>query len=468
MPRKQRNNRHSDDPDMIKELEPNEPTKHTKFVADEKEPESDEMVKDISVDRLMVTVPGKTLLVDTKLKISDQQKYGLMGTNGSGKSTLLHQIATRTIKFPNRIDLFYVEQEIMADDDKTVFDAVISSNATREKLCKRRKELEQLMEEDYDEDLIEEYEKIETEWETNEADKDIATVRKILAGLGFSQTEQNQPTSSFSGGWRMRISLARALYLKPTLLLLDEPTNHLDLNAVIWLTNYLKKWPNTLLVVSHNKHFLDQICTNIIHLREKKLFYYTGNYTSYKKAIRQENTEHENKWKKVMQNVKEMQKASTPKKEIQAFIDKQGVTQPSRPYTVKINLERNSTLNEKLVEFNEASFRYGSETKLIVDSLNFGIDYDTKIAIVGQNGVGKSTLIKLIAGKLLPTNVNNAHNFIPSDVIKHNVRLRIGYYHQHSSELLPLDKTPVDYLCSLDSNLSIMNARQLLWMVLFI
>ena len=119
------------------------------------------------------------------------------------------------------------------------------------------------------------------------ADRDVVVVRKILFGLGFSIEEQDNPTKSFSGGWRMRISLARALYLKPTLLLLDEPSNHLDLNACIWLTEYLSNWDNTLLVISHNLDFLDSICTDIMNIERNKLCYYKGNYNSFKRACAQ-------------------------------------------------------------------------------------------------------------------------------------------------------------------------------------
>ena len=138
------------------------------------------------------------------------------------------------------------------------------------------------------------------------ADAAESKARRILAGLGFDKEMQERPTKSFSGGWRMRVSLARALFMEPTLLMLDEPTNHLDLNAVIWLDNYLQNWKKTLLVVSHDQSFLDNVCTDVIHLDMEKLYYYKGNYTTFKKMLVQKRKEQIKEYEKQEKKLKEM------------------------------------------------------------------------------------------------------------------------------------------------------------------
>jgi ATP-binding cassette subfamily F protein 1 len=146
------------------------------------------------------------------------------------------------------------------------------------------------------------------------ADSAEARARRILAGLGFSKAMQNRATQNFSGGWRMRVSLARALFIEPTLLLLDESTNHLDLNAVIWLDNYLQGWKKTLLIVSHDQSFLDNVCNEIIHLDNKKLYYYKGNYSMFKKMHVQKRKEMIKEYEKQEKRIKEMKASGQSKK----------------------------------------------------------------------------------------------------------------------------------------------------------
>ncbi|KFD49887.1 hypothetical protein M513_09216 [Trichuris suis] len=193
-----------------------------------------------------------------------------------GKTTLLKHIANRKLDIPANIDVLYCEQEIEVDE-KSPVEVVLRADTKRLELMEREK---QLMDRVTDGDLLanEELQQVSDELRARDADAAEPKARRILAGLGFSEEMQMRPSNQFSGGWRMRISLARALFLEPTLLMLDEPTNHLDLNAVIWLDNYLQGWKKTLLVVSHDQSFLDSICTDVIQLETQKLFYYKGNY----------------------------------------------------------------------------------------------------------------------------------------------------------------------------------------------
>lgn len=196
-----------------------------------------------------------------------------------GKTTLLKHIASRKLDIPPNIDILYCEQEIRVDNTSAI-KAVLDSDKHRLALLEEHTKLTKEFE-DGNIAVNERIQEIDDEWKNIGADSAEPRARRILAGLGFDKGMQEKAVEDFSGGWRMRISLARALFLEPTLLLLDEPTNHLDLNAVIWLDNYLQSWKKTLLVVSHDQGFLDNICTDIINLEDKKLSYYKGNYSKF-------------------------------------------------------------------------------------------------------------------------------------------------------------------------------------------
>lgn len=241
----------------------------TKTSVLEGEDTADANVKDISIDSFSVSVKGKELLKNVFVKLSHGNRYGLVGQNGTGKSTLLKLLAWRMIPVPKNIDILLVEQEAEANE-KTAVEAVVSAN---EELAKVRKEKESLEEADGEngddgigERLAEVYERLER-LGSHTAE---ARAYQILAGLGFTQDMLDSPTEERSGGWLMRISLAKALFMEPSLLLLDEPTNHLDQSAVQFLEEYLcslKK--TTLVVVSHNPDFLNIVCTDIIHLHDR-------------------------------------------------------------------------------------------------------------------------------------------------------------------------------------------------------
>jgi len=290
--------------------------------------------------------------------------------------------------------------------------------------------------------------------------------------LGFTKEMQGRATNQFSGGWRMRISLARALFLEPTLLMLDEPTNHLDLNAVIWLDNYLQGWKKTLLIVSHDQSFLDNICTDIIHLNERKLFYYKGNYTQFKKKAEQKKVEQLKAYEKEQKKLQEMKKAGKSGKKAEETIKKTKgkneakakkgkevavpdddgkpveLIQRPKDYLVKFHFPDPPPLNPPILGAHDVEFGYPGQ-KLLFKKLNFGIDMDTRIAIVGPNGVGKSTLLKLLLEELKPL----------KGTVQKNYRVRIGRFDQHSSDHLNVEETPVEYLMRL-FNLQYQDARK--------
>nr|QNH67897.1 ATP-binding cassette transporter subfamily F member 1 X2 [Brachionus rotundiformis] len=211
---------------------------------------------DIKIEGFSISTKGRNLFANADLKITYGRHYGLVGPNGMGKTTLLKHIANRSLKIPTNIDLLLCEQEVQADDESAI-QSVLKADKKRIQLLDEEKQI--LANENQSKDEVKRLNQIYEELNAMKADAAEAKARRILAGLGFDKEMMERATKNFSGGWRMRISLARALFMEPTFLMLDEPTNHLDLNAVIWLDNYLQNWKKTLLIVSHDQSFLDNV-----------------------------------------------------------------------------------------------------------------------------------------------------------------------------------------------------------------
>ena len=431
--------------------------------------EADANVKDITVDNFSVSARGKELLKNTSVKISHGKRYGLVGPNGMGKSTLLKLLAWRKIPVPKNIDVLLVEQEVVGDD-KTALEAVVTAN---EELVNLRKEVESLQNtssvaegEDGDDEngddagdkLAELYEQLHIMG----SDAAEAQASKILAGLGFTKDMQGRPTRSFSGGWRMRISLARALFVQPTLLLLDEPTNHLDLRAVLWLEEYLCRWKKTLVVVSHDRDFLNTVCTEIIHLHDFKLHFYRGNFDDFESGYEQRRKEMNKKFENYEKQIKAAKRsgsrvqqekvkdrakfnatkeASKSKAKGKADKDEPLPEAPKRwrDYSVEFHFPEPTELTPPLLQLIEVSFSYPNQADFRLLNVDVGIDMGTRVAIVGPNGAGKSTLLNLLAGDLVPT----------EGEVRRSQKLRIGRYSQHFVDLLTMDETPVQYLLRL-------------------
>uniref|UniRef100_A0A803LEK3 ABC transporter domain-containing protein n=1 Tax=Chenopodium quinoa TaxID=63459 RepID=A0A803LEK3_CHEQI len=391
--------------------------------------DADANVKDITIENFSVSARGKELLKNASLKISHGKRYGLVGPNGMGKSTLLKLLAWRKIPVPKNIDVLLVEQEIVGDD-RSALEAVVSAN----------EELLNLL----------------------DADAAEAQASKILAGLGFTKDMQERPTKSFSGGWRMRISLARALFMQPTLLLLDEPTNHLDLRAVLWLEEYLCRWKKTLIVVSHDRDFLNTVCNEVIHLHDMKLHLYRGNFDDFESGYEQRRKEMNKKYEvyekqlkaakragnqaqqqKVKERAKFAAAKEVSKKKSKGKVDEDEAVQeaPSkwRDYTVEFHFPEPTELTPPLLQLIEVSFSYPNRPDFRLSNVDVGIDMGTRVAIVGPNGAGKSTLLNLLAGDLSPSEGES----------RQSQKLRIGRYSQHFVDLLTMDENPVQYLLRL-------------------
>ncbi|XP_049543520.1 ATP-binding cassette sub-family F member 1 [Anopheles darlingi] len=411
---------------------------------------------DIKIENFTISAKGNDLFVNANLLIANGRHYGLVGPNGHGKTTLLRHIANRAFAIPPNIDVLLCEQEVVADETSAV-ETVLKADVKRTALLQQCKELEEAVENGKIE-LQDRLQEVYNELKAIGADSAEPRARRILAGLGFSREMQNRPTNAFSGGWRMRVSLARALFIEPTLLLLDEPTNHLDLNAVIWLDNYLQGWKKTLLIVSHDQSFLDNVCNEIIHLDNKKLYYYKGNYTMFKKMYVQKRREMIKDYEKQERRLKELKahgqsKKAAEKKQKENLTRKQekGRSKNQKPgeedegpvellskpkeYIVKFSFPDPPPLQPPILGLHNCNFNFPNQKPLFIGA-DFGIDLSSRVAIVGPNGVGKSTFLKLLVGELEPI----------QGEVKRNHRLRIGRFDQHSGEHLTAEETPAEYL----------------------
>jgi ATP-binding cassette, subfamily F, member 2 len=407
---------------------------------------SQEANRDVKIISTSLVFHGKVLIQDSTLEVNAGRRYGLLGENGCGKSTLLKAIDKREYPFPEHVDIYLLNEGAPASD-LGALEWVIKE---AEKEVDRLDNLaEEILEKDGPESpqLLDIYERIE------ELDPSTFETRAslILTGLGFNKKTIHKKTKDMSGGWKMRVALARALFVKPSLLLLDDPTAHLDLEACVWLEEYLKKWPKTLILVSHSMDFLNGVCTNMIDMRQQSLIYYGGNYDSYVKTRSENETNQQKAYVKQQEEIQHIKKfiasAGTyanlvrQAKSRQKILDKMeadGFIQPvkeDRVFTFRFaDVEK---LPPPVLSFDDVTFSYsGKKEDNLYENLDLGVDMDSRTALVGPNGVGKSTLLRLMTGKLSPT----------SGVVNRHTHLKLGLYSQHSAEQLDLTKSALDFV----------------------
>ncbi|RHZ54525.1 hypothetical protein Glove_426g70 [Diversispora epigaea] len=416
-------------------------------------------VKDVKIENFDISFGGKKILTNATLTLVYGRRYGLVGRNGIGKSTLLRTMSRREINVPTHISILHVEQEMVGDETPAI-QAVLSADIWREHLLNEEKKLnENILEfennpngldpavieqekESANSRLKEVYQKLED----IESDKAESRAAAILSGLGFPSETQRNATKTFSGGWRMRLALARALFCRPDLLLLDEPTNMLDIPAVAWLEHYLKTWPSTLLVVSHDREFLDEVATDILHQHSERLDYYKGNFTQFyaTKEERRKNLSRE--YESQMQYRKHLQdfidrwrynakRAPQAQSKIK-ILEKLPVLEPPEvENSVTFKFPNPDALSPPILQLSDVNFRYGNGPKVLSD-VSLSVQLDSRIAVVGPNGSGKSTLLKLLTGILEPS---------AGQVHRHG-RLRFAHFMQHHVDQLDLSTNAVMFM----------------------
>ncbi|EEQ38142.1 ABC transporter ATP-binding protein ARB1 [Clavispora lusitaniae] len=416
--------------------------------------ESLETSRDIKISSLSLLFHGKVLIQDSTLELNYGRRYGLLGENGCGKSTLLKSLAAREFPVPEALDIYLLNEPAEPSEWSALEYVVKEAEA-------ELKRVEDLVEDiivrngPEDPSLEGLYERIDS--------MDPSTFESraavILHGLGFNGVTINKKTKDMSGGWKMRVALAKALFVKPTLLLLDDPTAHLDLAACVWLEEYLKRWDRTLILVSHSQDFLNGVCTNMIDMRMKLLLQYGGNYDSYVKTRAEQETNQMKQYNKQQEEIAHIKKfiasagtyANLVKqaKSRQKILDKMeadGLIQPVVPdKTFTFRFPEVEKLPPPVLAFDDMSFSYsGKEEDNLYEHLDIGIDMDSRVALVGPNGIGKSTLLKLFQGILVPQK---------GRVIQHT-HIKLGVYSQHSADQLDLTKTPLEFIRDKFPNIS--------------
>lgn len=402
--------------------------------------------RDVHIHQFSLTFYGQDLVVDAKLELNHGRRYGLLGLNGSGKSQVLFAIGNRDIPIPEQLDIFHLSREIPATD-KTALEAVIEVDAELMKLEEEADRLATCDDNESQERLAEIYERLD---ELN-ADQAETKAAGFLHGLGFTADMQNKKCRDFSGGWRMRIALARALYLSPSLLLLDEPSNHLDLDACVWLEEELKNYKRSLIIISHSQDFLNSVCTNIINLTKQRLEYYAGNFDTFVKTRAELETNQTKRYQWEQDQIAHMKnyiarfghgsaklarQAQSKEKTLKKMVDNGLTEKVVGDKTLSFQFPDCGEIPPPVIMVQNISFKYKDDAHYIYKNLDFGVDLDTRVALVGPNGAGKSTLLKLIDGQLLPTDGQ----------IRRNSHLKIGRYHQHLAEELDLNLSALEYM----------------------
>jgi ATP-binding cassette subfamily F protein 3 len=396
----------------------------------------------------------RLLLSDVDLTLQSGWRVGVVGRNGTGKSSLFAAVRNEIdadrgdLDLSNRVRIASIAQEMPSLPDAAI-DFVLSGDVVVHAALQA--EANAFANEDW-EAVAEAHHRLE---EVGGYDAS-ARAGKLLHGLGFPAETHSRAVSTFSGGWRVRLNLARALMTPSDLLLLDEPTNHLDLDAVLWLEQWLLKYPGTLLLISHDREFLDNVCTHTLHLHGGKAKLYAGDYTAFERQrseqLRLQQITHE--------------KAQAERAHLQSFIDrfkasaakaKQAQSRVKRlakmagteavraEREVRIDFPQPLKLPNSLLRLNHVDCGYraaGADAITILHDVNFGLEAGDRVGLLGVNGAGKSTLVKTLVGELAPlTGERNAH---PD--------LRIGYFAQHTVESLKAGTSAIDHLRELSPN----------------
>ena len=420
----------------------------------------------LSIKSISKAYAGRTLFSDVSIQINRRDRIGVVGPNGAGKSTLFSVILREItpdsgeISFEKGSRVGFLPQESAPTGDESVLELACSFSTEFIAAAKRLGALEASSDE----------EPTESDYEVFEAAGGgglIAKARQILNGLSFKDSDFERPAKELSGGWIMRVHLARLLVQEPDLLMLDEPTNHLDLHSLIWLQNYLQNYPGAILLISHDREFLNQLVRHILELENSRFTRYTGNYEQY--LIQREANEvqwlaaYENQQKEIDRLMKFVErfrakntKATQAQSKLKQIERMEKIEAPiiSRK-RMRFSFPQPMRSGQRVIRLKDIVKTY--DKLEVYKSLNLEIEKGKRIVLVGPNGAGKSTLLKILAGVL---DYNSGER-----ELGHNVRT--GYFAQHRTETLQLNRTVLDEMLDSTATITEESVRTLLGCFLF-
>jgi ATP-binding cassette subfamily F protein 3 len=427
----------------------------------------------ISINDLSYYIGGRPIYDGAAFHINDKDKVGLVGPNGSGKTTLLRiilgdiQIEDGKISKPKDCTLGILKQEIgIINEDIPILSVALQAF---ESLLNMKEDIDRLVEEiehDHDPKKIDLLSDLQEEFEIKGGYSLQSRAEEILEGIGFKTTDLNRPISEFSGGWRMRVILAKLLLEKPSILMLDEPTNHLDLPSIKWFENYIKSYDGSVIIVSHDKQFLDNTVNKIIEIEDQKLIQYSGNYSKYvsEKKMRQEvqNNAHLNQQKKIKEAEKFINRfraKATKARQVQSKIklmNKIDLVEKSKDdiKTIHFEFRFNLTSGKNVLDLKDVSKSF--ESAHIFNKTSASLIRGDKIALIGANGLGKTTLLKIIS---------NTIPFEGNCTLGYNVQL--SYYAQHQIDALNYRNNILEELLQSETHYTELELRTVLGSFLF-
>ncbi|NQV50916.1 MAG: ABC-F family ATP-binding cassette domain-containing protein [Candidatus Marinimicrobia bacterium] len=407
----------------------------------------------INLHNITKTFPDKTLFKALDLVIKKGSRVGLVGANGSGKTTLLRMIVgdeetdEGLIQVDRKISIGYLPQEIMSTSHETILHEVLNEIPEIGELETKLEDLSHQVSTDPDnKTLLARLGRTQAEFERLNGWSIESEAKKVLGGLGFSQAQMNTPLEQFSGGWRMRVALAKLLFRKPDILLLDEPTNHLDLGSLIWLETFLKEWAGALVLISHDRTFLDKTINQIFEIDHMRIQIYAGNYSAFLVEKKMRNDQQLAAYKNQQKMIAEIEqfierfrykdsKATQVQSRVKSLEKLERVLPPDvEQKRISVRIPQPERSSRIIAEFRGAGKSYG--TLEVFRTLTLSLERSQKIGLVGPNGAGKSTLLKMLAG-VEPLSTGK---------LVWGEGVERAYFAQHQFEALPLESSIYDLI----------------------
>jgi len=427
----------------------------------------------IAVNNLSYFIGDRALFEDASLHIKNRDKIGLVGLNGTGKSTLLrlitgsYQPSAGTISKSKDCSVGYLDQDLLSfNSQESILHVAMQAFKEATELQERIEKTLKALETAYSEDTVQRLTKLQEDFDRLDGYSIQAKAEEVLEGIGFSTDDLNSPLNQFSGGWRMRVILAKLLLEKPDILLLDEPTNHLDLPSIKWVEQYLRNYEGAIVVVSHDRQFLDQVANVIVEVDQKKLISYQGNYSFYlqEKALRSEIQNNaflnqQQKIKQAEQFITRFRAKASKARQVQSRIKSlermdliDEVSDTVAPVNFKFSFQQKS--GRVVCDLKQVSKAYGNS--VVFNQASAIIERGQKIALIGANGKGKSTLLRIIAGT----------EKVKGEV-KAGYNVNLAFYAQHQLEALNLENEILEELKLCGSGKTELELRSILGCFLF-